>query len=132
MLKFELPPAPSLNNATINVWGHGRVKSPRYRRWLARADAHYVLQNLGRIPKIKVPYACFMRFPKAKGADIDGRAKLILDWMVSRNLTIDDRYCRRLALEIDETIRDNLVRIEVTADVGSQLPSEPGATQRAA
>jgi len=73
-----------------------------------------------------------MWFPKAKGADIDGRAKLILDWMVSRNLTIDDRYCRRLALEIDESIKDNLVRIEVTPYVESQLPSEPGAAQRAA
>lgn len=125
MLKFRLPVAPGLNNATRNVRGVGRVKTARYKRWLKDADTHYMLQGLNRVPKITVPYICRMVFPKIRG-DIDGRGKLLLDFMVSRELTIDDKHCWGLFLE--KTDRDgNLVHIEVEPHAGSQLSSKPRA-----
>jgi hypothetical protein len=98
-LKFQLPIAPPLNNAFFNVPGAGRKKTSRYRRWIKDADAHYVLQGLQRATKITTGYIVKMTFPKDLRGDIDGRGKLILDWLVSRNLTIDDKHCKRLLLE---------------------------------
>jgi Holliday junction resolvase RusA-like endonuclease len=115
MLALSLPVAPSVNNAFINRKGgrgYGRIKSPSYRRWLKQADAYYTLQGLHRAPRITAPYSCKMVFPKLRG-DLDGRAKLLLDWMVSRGLTIDDKHCRKLELEIDIEANGDLVWIRV-------------------
>jgi len=78
---------------------------------LAAADAYYVLQKLGAAGKIEVPFQCRMTFPPLAG-DIDGRAKLILDWLVSRNLTIDDRHCKKLTLVKDDT-RNKLDMVDI-------------------
>ena len=110
VLKLSLPAAPSLNNSTRNVRGVGRVKSTRYKRWLKDADAHYMFQGLGH-ERIDVPFSVRMTFPHGLGGDVDGRAKLILDWMVSRNLTVDDKHCRRLLLQFGSS--SGLVEIEV-------------------
>jgi hypothetical protein len=125
VLVLELPPAPPLNNAYRNVPGQGRVKTSRYTKWVKQADAHYVLQALHRAPKITVPYVCRMVFPLNMRSDIDSRAKLTLDWMVARGLTIDDRYCRRLILDM-EPLASELVRIEVTPH-GDAAHGEPRA-----
>lgn len=101
MLTLSLPVAPSANNAFANRKGgkgFGRVKSGRYRAWIKQADDYYVLQRLGRATPITGPYTCKMVFPELRG-DLDGRAKLILDWMVSRGLTPDDKHLRKLELE---------------------------------
>jgi hypothetical protein len=115
MLALSLPVAPSSNNAFVNRrWGRGfgRIKSSAYRKWLKQADAYYTLQQLHRVPRITRPYHCKMVFPKLRG-DLDGRAKLLLDWMVSRGLTIDDRHCRKLDLEVDDAAERDLVWIRV-------------------
>ena len=102
MLRLDLPPAPPLNNAYANNRRTGgRYKTARYKRWIKQADSYYVLQALHLVPKITVPYQCVMTFPHKMTSDIDGRAKLILDWMVKRELVIDDKFCRRLHLEIN-------------------------------
>lgn len=119
MLKFELPIAPPLNNAFFNVPGRGRVKTKRYRQWVKDADDYYLLQGLQRAEKITVPFACRMIFPKNLRGDIDGRAKAVLDWMVSRNLTIDDKHCKKLLLEYGGWVHEVVVKIEVTAHEGS-------------
>ena len=124
MLRLRLPIAPPLNNAYVNVAGHGRRKSARHRAWIKNADAYYVAQGLQRVEKITVPYVCRMIFPKHRG-DIDGRAKLALDWLVSRGLTIDDRHCRDLRLrKTDHPGHD--VYIEVEPHAASEH-GEPGA-----
>jgi hypothetical protein len=110
-LRFTLPVAPPLNNIFLNVPGKGRVKTKRYRQWIKDADDYYLLQGLQRAEKIAVPFACHMKFPKNLRGDLDGRAKTILDWMVSRNLTIDDVHCRKLLLEYGGS--DDSVFIEV-------------------
>ena len=43
------------------------------------------------------PYICGMIFPLKLKGDLDNRAKCILDWMVSRELTSDDRYLMGVA-----------------------------------
>jgi hypothetical protein len=106
MLTLSLPLAPSANNAFANRKGgkgFGRIKSGRYKAWIKQADNYYVLQRLGRWGKpITGPYTCKMLFPHKMLGDLDGRAKLILDWMVSRGLTPDDKHLRGLTLERDE------------------------------
>jgi hypothetical protein len=111
-LKFRLPVAPPLNNAFFNVHGKGRKKTTRYKNWIKSADDYYVLQALGRVPKITTPYTCKMTFPKDLLGDLDGRAKLILDWMVSRDLTIDDKHCRKMLLEYGDWKYDVQVEVE--------------------
>src|SRR4249919_1934508 len=93
MLTLTLPVAPSANNAFPNrKGGKGRFKSAKYRAWIKQADAHYVLQKLQHETPIRGQYICGMIFPQALKGDLDGRAKLILDWMVSRGLTSDDKF----------------------------------------
>jgi Holliday junction resolvase RusA-like endonuclease len=112
VLKFTLPLAPSLNNSTVNVPGKGRRKSLAYRNWLKQADAFYVFQALARAPRITVPFDVTLILPKHRG-DADGRGKLVLDWLVSRNLTIDDKHVRQVVIKVDEGRSDNLVWVEV-------------------
>ena len=94
MLTIKLPVAPSVNAAFFNRKGgkgYGRIKSAKYRAWLKDADAHYMLQKKDVVP-IRGPYICGMIFPRKLKGDLDNRVKLILDWLVSRELTSDDRY----------------------------------------
>jgi hypothetical protein len=53
-----------------------------------------------------------MVFPKGLRGDIDGRGKLVLDWLVSRNLTVDDSHCWGLFLERGDS-PDGIAQIEV-------------------
>lgn len=113
MQTLFLPLPPSANNAFVNRTkgkGYGRIRSARYRAWRRHADAMYTLQGLGACPILNVPYRCAMTFPPFRG-DLDGRAKLILDWLVSRQLTIDDRHCRKLELEKDFDDRREYVTV---------------------
>lgn len=125
MLTFSLPLVPSANNAFANRKGgkgFGRVKSGRYRAWVKQADNYYALQRLGKAIPISGPYTCKMVFPPKMRGDLDGRAKLILDWMVSRSLTSDDRYLQKLILERDNEFNTDHVWIVVReADARSQL-----------
>jgi len=94
MLTLTLPIAPSVNAAFFNRkggGGKGRIKSAKYRAWVKNADAHLMMQKKDVVP-VRGPYKCGMIFPRAMRGDLDNRVKLILDWMVSRELTSDDRY----------------------------------------
>jgi Holliday junction resolvase RusA-like endonuclease len=55
------------------------------------------------VTPVKGPYACAMIFPRALKGDLDNRAKCVLDWMVSRELTSDDKYLMDLHLVRDNT-----------------------------
>jgi len=100
-IAFVLPVAPTTNSAWYNRRGgrgFGRIRSERYHRWLRQADKWYQIQKLGQLPKLPPPFRCHMEFPHIKG-DIDNRAKLLLDYMVSREITPDDRHCCELVLK---------------------------------
>jgi Holliday junction resolvase RusA-like endonuclease len=104
MLTFSLPVAPSANNAFVNRkggHGYGRIRSAAYRAWVKKADAHYLFQKRSLTP-VQGPYFVRMIFHRKMRGDLDGRAKLALDWMVSRGLTSDDSLLQRL-----ELVRDN-------------------------
>jgi len=100
-IAFVLPVAPTTNSAWYNRRsgrGFGRIRSERYHRWLRQADKWYQIQKLGRLPKLPPPFPCVMEFPPLKG-DTDNRATLLLDYMVSRDITPDDRHCCELVLK---------------------------------
>jgi Holliday junction resolvase RusA-like endonuclease len=93
MLTFSLPVAPTANNAFANRKGgrgYGRIKSKSYRAWIKQADKFYLLQRMGHMVPIYGPYRCEFTFPEKLRGDLDGRIKLILDWMVNRGIVQDD------------------------------------------
>lgn len=102
-----LPVPPATNNLYFNVPRKGRVKSQRYREWIEAADAHLIAQRPG---SIEGPYEIAISIPKVRG-DVDGRMKPILDYLVSRGLTSDDRHCRRASIERDETLTECVVTV---------------------
>ena len=114
MLTLSLPIAPPTNNAFFNRKKGGRAKSAKYRAWLKNADAHYMEQKTQHnLTPIRGPYTCGMIFPRTLRGDLDGRAKLILDWLVSRELTSDDRFLTSLHLVRDDTPPDGYVIVQV-------------------
>lgn len=132
MLTLSLPIAPSANNAFFNRKGNkGRGKSAKYRAWIKQADAHYMLQKKNVTP-IRGLYICGMIFPWTLHGDLDGRGKLILDWMVSRELTSDDRFLIGLHCVRDERVPDGQVIVQAAerGDAGSQLPSSAAFFER--
>jgi Holliday junction resolvase RusA-like endonuclease len=111
---FVLPVAPTANNAFTNRKGgkgYGRVKSSRYRAWLKQADGFYMVQRLQDAKITTTPFYCRMDFPQLRG-DLDGRAKLLLDWMVSRGITPDDKHLGGLVLSVKPGL-EGLVEIRV-------------------
>lgn len=108
MISLELPLAPPANNAYANRrnarGSYGRMKSTRYREWQRQADAHYTFQGFGRVTPISGPYRCKMVFPERVRGDLDGRQKLIIDWLVSRKLVPGDdpKFLRKLESEFGE------------------------------
>lgn len=122
MIELTLPVAPTANNAFLNRRsgrGYGRVKAPKYRRWIAQADKCYVIQGLGRKPPIIGPYSCEMLFPDMAQGDLDGRLKLILDWLVSRKIVQSDapRFLRGLNVKFGTT-QDDVVQITLRSADG--------------
>ena len=99
---LDLPFPPSVN--TIWRWGkkkHGRVhRSARYIRWMEHADAMVVLNRQYPRHKISGPFQiCILLNEDAGRGDLDNRIKATLDWLQSRDIVLDDKYCRTLMAE---------------------------------
>jgi hypothetical protein len=104
MLTLSLPVAPSVNAAWLNRKrgsGRGRIKSAKYHSWMRQADAYYQLQGLGRVAPIRGFYSVRIVMPENMRGDEDNRVKPVLDWLVSRRLTPDDRYLRGHSVDRD-------------------------------
>lgn len=134
MLTLTLPIPPSVNAAFINRKGgrgRGRIKSAKYRAWIKNADAHYMMQKKDVTP-IRGPYICGMIFPRKMKGDLDNRVKLILDWLVSRELTSDDKYLMSYHPVRDETPYDCVIIQAVERpDAGPFVPSATSLAERA-
>jgi Holliday junction resolvase RusA-like endonuclease len=78
----------------------GRAKSKRYNDWLKEADKWYQLQRLAAVKPILGPRTIHIKLPKVRG-DIDNYAKIVIDYLVSRQLTGDDSQNIGLSMEID-------------------------------
>lgn len=114
MMTFALPRPPSANGLYRNLARRGRVKTKRYLQWIAEADKHYTLQQLGRCPPIKGPYEISIKVPPGRG-DIDNKNKAILDWCVSRGLTPDDRHAAKVTIQVDPALHDCQIELRAAA-----------------
>jgi crossover junction endodeoxyribonuclease RusA len=98
MVKLSLPVPPSVNAMYRNVAGRGRVKTAAYKRWVRDADSHYLMQK-PRLRPIVGEYELSIRLPKATRGDVDNRVKAVADYLVSREITADDRHCQKITVQ---------------------------------
>lgn len=115
-MEIILPLPPSVNASTRNVRGVGRVKSGKYRAWLRAADALYLSQKRGISP---VTGRCVLRIsvPAAMRGDVSNRIKAIEDFLVSRELTDDDRHNWSVTIERDEGVPAGQCRVVAVAKI---------------
>lgn len=98
---IDLPTPPSTNRIwRANRAGPKRVsKSKEYTSWLKSADA--LAMSTGQFKGIKTivgPFEAHIVIKRVRG-DLDNRAKGVLDWLQSRGVIADDKFCERLTLE---------------------------------
>jgi crossover junction endodeoxyribonuclease RusA len=97
-MNLTLPVPPSVNTMFRNVPKVGRVKTKAYRQWLKEADQYFFMQKR-RIEAVAGEYEVEIRVPKTMRGDVDNRTKAVLDFLVSREITEDDRNCRKVTIE---------------------------------
>lgn len=98
---LQLPVPPSVNALYGNNkrgTGKGRYKTPAYRSWVAQADLWYLTQKRDVRP-VTGPAMVEIRLPLFVRGDCSNRIKAAEDWLVSRQLTSDDRLNRKVSIE---------------------------------
>lgn len=98
---LDLPMPPSVNRIwRANKAGPGRVSiSPEYKAWKAHADK--LVMQLAQFRGLKTivgPFEAKIVLQRQRG-DLDNRAKGVLDFLQSRSVVVDDKFCERLTLE---------------------------------
>ena len=78
--------------------GRGRIKTPAYRRWLAEADKWLLMQKRG-LKKIEGLCSVLIQVPPTR-ADVYNLGKAPQDFLVSRELTDDDKFHVKVSLEV--------------------------------
>ena len=78
--------------------GRGRIKTPAYRAWLAEADGWYLTQKRN-IKPLRGRLEIQIRLPSIRG-DATNRIKSAEDFLVSREITGDDRHNHKVSVEI--------------------------------
>lgn len=99
---INLPLPPSLNNMFINI-GRGRAKSKDYRAWLKAADAAF-LEQKRKIHRVTGPCEIHIKVPTKTRGDISNRIKAAEDYLVSREITGDDKHNRKVTIERDDAV----------------------------
>jgi Holliday junction resolvase RusA-like endonuclease len=94
---FRIPTPPSVNQAYRNT-PHGRAKTKAYDDWLLTAFQMIRAQNAGALHGHCGLVIGVEREAHMKRADLDNRAKLILDAIVSAGVITDDRFVTFLAM----------------------------------
>lgn len=101
---LDLPRPISVNR----IWratraGPNKVsKSPEYRQWIAHADRLCMaLAQFRGLKTIVGPFEAKIVVERCRG-DLDNRAKGVLDFLQSRGVITDDKFCERLVLEWGE------------------------------
>lgn len=101
MAILRLPIPPSVNALYFNRKygkGRGRIKTPAYRRWLKEADGWLLIQKRG-LKKVEGRCAVEIRIPQVRG-DANNYPKSVCDFLVSRELTDDDKFHVKVSVEI--------------------------------
>lgn len=101
---LDLPMPPSVNRIwRANRAGPNKVsKSEEYKKWLKHADS--VAMSMAQFRGLKTivgPFEAKIVLRRQQG-DLDNRAKGVLDWLQSRGVVVDDKFCERLVLEWGE------------------------------
>ena len=98
---LRLPVPPSVNALYFNRKGgkgRGRIKTPAYRSWLAEADGWYLTQKRN-IQKVGGPCSVEVHIPRTRG-DANNYLKATCDYLVSRNITDDDKFHVKVSIEV--------------------------------
>jgi Holliday junction resolvase RusA-like endonuclease len=105
VIVLMLPTPPSSNSNHPNSPRGGRYKSPAYKEWLKDADEAYIQQKRGVKPIIG-ERELEIRIPANTKGDVSNRIKAIEDYLVSREITGDDRFNRKVSIERDVSLFD--------------------------
>lgn len=108
---FYLPVPPSVNELYGNRPG-GRFRTRKYREWINACDREALVQKLGQL-QFRGRLSVEIRLPKIKG-DASNRIKAAEDYLVSRNITGDDRHNHRVCVEIDEALPPYYCQIKIS------------------
>ncbi len=108
MIELRLPVPVSVNAMYRNVAKVGRVKTGKYTNWLKEADKWLLTQKRGLKP-FEGPCAVELRVPAKCRADVSNLIKCAEDFLVSRLITPDDRYTRKVSAERDASLTDHCV-----------------------
>ena len=105
-VSLRLPVPPSVNQLYGNRRGC-RYKTKRYRDWLLQAGLYHVAQwrKTGELYG-QGAYIVHIRIPQKLRGDADNRIKPILDFLVSRSVTDDDKHCQKVTCERDPNLTD--------------------------
>lgn len=98
---IDLPMPPSVNR----IWRANRAGpkavsiSPEYAAWKRHADGMALsMAQFRGLKTIVGPFEAKIVLRRQRG-DLDNRSKGVLDWLQSRGVIADDKYCERLVLE---------------------------------
>lgn len=119
MIRIVLPLPPSVNTAFPTVINKRtktprRIKSAKYRKWLKQADAHFLTQKRGLV-RVTGPYTLRIMVPTAMRGDVSNRVKLIEDFLVSREITHDDKFSQRTSSERHQDVSAGYCWAEIEA-----------------
>lgn len=98
---IDLPVPPSVNRIwRANKGGPNKVsRSDEYKRWIKAADALSIeTGQLRGIHPIIGKFEAHIVIKRCVG-DLDNRAKGVLDYLQSRAVIANDKYCERLVME---------------------------------
>lgn len=96
-MHFDISTPPSVNAMYRNLYGKGRVKTARYKSWVAVALKELMAQH---IRAVMPPVAIGILLPEKTRGDADGRAKPLIDLVVRANIIPDDsrQYVRSITI----------------------------------
>jgi Holliday junction resolvase RusA-like endonuclease len=97
-ITLHLPVPPSVNGLYFNLPGRGRVRTRAYREWVRNADAHLMAQKRPAA-RLTGPLELLIKIPRYLRGDISNRIKALEDYLVSREITGDDRHNARVVIE---------------------------------
>jgi crossover junction endodeoxyribonuclease RusA len=99
-ISLSLPWPPGVNNLYANI-GRRRIPTARYKAW--REGAALAVRAQG-VRGLKGPFCIALEYtpPDRRRVDLDGRAKAVLDLLVSTGIIEDDHLARRILLAWSE------------------------------
>lgn len=106
--RFTCPVGPSVNNLYLNSRGHGRLRSPDYRRWLHEAGWLVKLQNVAPVPGL---VAVLIEAPLSRRRDLDNALKPVLDLLVQLAIIENDNLIDDLRIVRAGTGNDMVISL---------------------